>query len=316
MPLKIAYLMDPIASINIHKDSSFAMMEATQARGHHTYYFQPSQLFYREGQVYGKMQRASVTRAEDFYQLEPEQTLALADCDAVIMRKDPPFDMRYIYSTYLLERSQSLVINHPAALRNANEKLFALDFPDCIPRSLVSSDRAEIKDFLKQEQKAILKPIDAKGGEGVFVLRADDSNVSALLDMMTEMGTLPVVVQQFVPEASEGDIRVLMLDGEVMSAFRRVPAPGEHRANLNAGAHAVAVELNARQIEICQQVGPTLKAQGLVFVGLDLIGDYLIEINVTSPTGIQEAKRLTGIDLADALIEWIEKKTAKESENA
>lgn len=309
--LKIAYVMDPIWSINIKKDSTFAMLEAAQGRGHQNYYLHPEQMYFADGQVKARMHGLKVERAEVFYQLEELQELPLSAMDAVIMRKDPPFNMNYIYSTYLLELAmkETLVLNNPVSLRNANEKLYALNFPDLIPRTLVSSERQLIKDFVQSENKAILKPIDAKGGEGVFVLRQQDSNLSALLDLMTQDGKVPVIAQQYIPEASEGDKRVLMIDGQVSAAFRRVPAAGEHRANLNAGGQAVACDLTERDQEICQRVGQALHRDGLSFVGLDLIGDYLIEINVTSPTGMQEAKKLTGIDVASQFIEWIEQQT-------
>lgn len=307
MSLKIAYVMDPIEAINIHKDSTFAMMEAAQHHGFVNYYLQPHQLYHADNQVRGMMQHVSVQRASTFFQASEVQDLPLADMDAVIMRKDPPFDMHYVYSTYFLEQvpSTTLVLNRPSALRDANEKLFALNFPQFIPRTVVTSQKSVIKAFLHKEQKAILKPIDAMGGSGVFVLRAEDSNVDALLDIMTQNQRTPVVVQSYIPEAKDGDIRVLMVDGEVVSAFRRVPAAGEHRANLNAGGHAEAYQLTPQDLEVCATVGPALKAAGLSFVGLDLIGGKLIEVNVTSPTGIQEARRLTGVDAADVLMKYI-----------
>jgi len=308
MPLKIAYVMDPIGAVNIKKDSTFAMLEAAQARGHQNFYLRPEQLYFEAGQVQASMQAVKVQRAEVFYTLEAAAVRPLAEMDAVIMRKDPPFNMQYIYATYLLEQAstQTLVINRPDSLRNANEKLYALNFPEFIPRTLVASERSQIRAFVQREGTAILKPIDAKGGEGVLVLRADDSNLAALLDLMTQDGQMPVIVQQYIPAAREGDIRVLMIAGEVHSAFRRVPMAGEHRANLNAGGQAVAYELSAQDLKICEQVGAWLKRDGLTFVGLDLIGGYLIEINVTSPTGMQEALKLSGRDAASALIQWIE----------
>ncbi|MGV3523913.1 MAG: glutathione synthase [Candidatus Sericytochromatia bacterium] len=312
MSLRIAYVMDPIASLNIKKDSTFAMMEAAQARGHQNLYLQPEQLYVRDGQVWARLQSVTVQRAEVFYALGDLQDVPLADCDAVLMRKDPPFNMPYIYSTYLLEQAsqQTLVLNRPDSLRNANEKLYALNFPGAIPRTVVASDREILRDFVAREGKAVLKPIDAKGGEGVLIARADDSNLNALLDLMTQMGHLPVILQEYLPAAREGDKRVLMVNGETLAAFRRVPAAGEHRANLNAGGQAVACDLTPREQEICAEVGAALARDGLVFVGLDLIGDHLIEVNVTSPTGIQEARRLTGIDVADALMAWIEQRLA------
>lgn len=308
MGLKIAYVMDPIASINIKKDSTFAMMEASQARGHKNYYLRPEQIYYRDGKVRAMMQGVRVKRDTVFHELDELINIPLSDMDAVLMRKDPPFNMQYIYCTYLLEQAgrDTLVVNNPVALRNANEKIYALNFPDLIPRTLVGSDREMLRAFVLVEETAILKPIDAKGGEGVFVLRKQDSNLNALLDLMTHDGTVPIIAQQYIPAASEGDKRVLLINGETIAAFRRVPAAGEHRANLNAGGQAVACELTARDIEISNRVGESLRQDGLYFVGLDLIGDFLIEVNVTSPTGIQEAKKLMGVDTADRLIEWIE----------
>ncbi len=306
--LNLAYVMDPIHSINIKKDSTFALMETAQMRGHQNYYLLPEGLIFKDQQVWGLMQAIKVTRAEVFYQLEAPQWQPLKAMDAVFMRKDPPFDMDYIFNTYLLELAaqETRVLNNPASLRSVNEKLFALHFPDLIPLTLVSSDREAIRQFVSEQQKAVLKPIDAKGGEGVFILKDNDSNLNALLDLMTRDGQRKMVVQQYIPAATEGDKRVLMIDGEVCGWFRRVPAQGEHRANLNAGGQAVACELTERDREICGRVGPLLKAAGLTFVGLDIIGDYLIEVNVTSPTGIQEALKLTGVNAAERLIALLE----------
>lgn len=306
--LNLAYVMDPIESINIKKDSTFALMEAAQNRGHTNYYLLPEGLIFKDQQVWGQMQKVHVTRAEVYYQLEAPEWVPLKSMDAVFMRKDPPFDMDYIFNTYLLELAaqETRVLNNPASLRSVNEKLFALHFPDLIPLTLVSSDRDVIRQFVAEQQKAVLKPIDAKGGEGVFILKHDDSNLNALLDLMTRDGQRKMVVQQYIPAATEGDKRILMIDGEVCGWFRRVPAQGEHRANLNAGGQALACELSERDREICARVGPLLKAAGLTFVGLDIIGDYLIEVNVTSPTGMQEALKLTGVNAAERLIALLE----------
>jgi glutathione synthase len=268
----------------------------------------PEGLIFKDQRVWGRMYPITVERADPCFTLGPECLLPLGQTQAVFMRKDPPFDMDYIFNTYLLElaAAETLVLNHPASLRSVNEKLFALHFPDLIPRTLVSSDRAEIRAFVAQESKAVLKPLDAKGGEGVFILKSDDSNLNALLDLMTRDGQRKIVVQQYIPEARSGDKRVLMIDGEVCGWFQRVPAQGEHRANLNAGGYAAACELTAHDRHICALVGPALKAAGLYFVGLDIIGDYLIEINVTSPTGMQEALQLTGNNAAARLIDRVE----------
>jgi glutathione synthase len=308
--LHLAFVMDPIHTINIKKDSTFALLEESQARGHQNYYLLPEGLIFRDHQVWGLMQRVQVERADVFFQLLAPEWLPLKDMDAVLMRKDPPFDMDYIFNTYLLELAsqETQVINNPASLRSVNEKLFALHFPDLIPLTLVSSDRAEIRKFVSEQKKAVLKPIDAKGGEGVFILKHDDSNLNALLDLMTRDGQRKMVVQQYIPEAKAGDKRVLMINGDVCGWFQRVPAQGEHRANLNAGGQAVACELTPRDLEICERVGPQLKKAGLSFVGLDIIGDYLIEVNVTSPTGMQEALALTGVNAAAKLIDMLEQK--------
>lgn len=316
MSLKIAYVMDPIEAVKYYKDSTFAMMEAAQGRGHRNYYLRPEDLSFEDGQVCAQMQAVRVARQEDFFSLDAPEHFALAEMDAVLMRKDPPFNMAYIYATYLLEQaaSETLVLNRPDSLRNANEKLYALNFPDLIPRTLVSSSEAQIRTFVEREGRAILKPIDAMGGEGVFLLRHGDSNLGAILELMTEGGRYPVIVQQYIPAAKEGDVRVLVINGKISSAFRRVPKAGEHRANLAAGGQAAAYELTERDREICAQLAPLLRAHGLVFVGLDLIGGYLIEVNVTSPTGIQEALRLNGVDAAAQLVDWIEANLSESSQ--
>ncbi|PIQ27909.1 glutathione synthase [bacterium (Candidatus Blackallbacteria) CG17_big_fil_post_rev_8_21_14_2_50_48_46] len=307
-PLKFAFVMDPIQTINYHKDSTYALIEAAQNRGHQSYFLLAEGLTFRDQEVRGRMQAVTVQRETDFYKLGSEEMLPLKDMDAVFMRKDPPFDMDYIFNTYLLELAarDTLVLNHPGSLRSVNEKLYALHFPEYIPLTLVSSDRAEIRSFVETQGKAVLKPIDAKGGEGVFILKAEDSNLNALLDLMTRDGKRKIVVQAYIPEAREGDKRVLMIHGEVCGYFQRVPAKGEHRANLNAGGKAVACELTTRDREICEAVGAFLKQAGLYFVGLDIIGDYLIEINVTSPTGMQEALKLTGVNAAERMIQEVE----------
>jgi glutathione synthase len=305
---RIAYVMDPMSTVNIHKDSTFAMMEAAQARGHINYYLQPQDLFFREGKVYGHMQAVTVERAEIFYHLEPSEVRPLSEVDAVIMRKDPPFNMDYIFSTYLLELAmhETLVMNNPISLRNANEKLYALQFPSLIPPTLISCRKDELKAFVQNKGKAILKPIDDKGGTGVFLVQAGDPNLNAIIDISTHSGQKMIVAQSYIPEAVHGDKRVLLVDGEVRGAFQRVPSQEDHRANLNAGGHAEACELTQRDLEICATLGPALKAAGLYFVGIDIIGDYLIEVNVTSPTGIQEAKKLSGVNIATDVIVIIE----------
>ena len=311
--LKIGVVMDPIGSIKPAKDTTLAMLLAAQARGWQLYYFEPQDLYLRDGEARARGRILSVRDSpKDWFHWEAPQEMALASLDAVLMRKDPPFDMEYIYSTYILERAEEtgvLVVNRPQALRDANEKAYTAWFPQCCPATLMTRDMGRIRAFLAEHHKIVVKPLEGMGGTLVFVLAEADPNVSVVLETLTGHGTQLAVAQQYLPEISEGDKRILLIDGEpVPYALARIPAPGESRGNLAAGGHGVGVPLSARDRWICQQVAPALKQKGLMFVGLDVIGNYLTEINVTSPTCARELDKLYGLDIGGQLMDVIASK--------
>ena len=293
----VAIQMDPIETINVMADSTFALALEAQARGHRLYHYLPRHLSLIDGRVVAKARRLKVRRASKrFATLGPFETLDLAKMDVILMRQDPPFDMAYITATHILEHviAKVLVVNDPAAVRNAPEKLFATHFAGLMPPTLVSSDRDAILAFRQRHRDIILKPLFGNGGSGVFRVKKDDENFNALLESFAEFYREPIVVQRYLPAVRRGDKRIILVDGEPVGAVLRVPAKGEARANLHVGGRAQKTRLTARERAICASIGPTLRAQGLVFVGIDVIGDYLTEINVTSPTGIQEINRLNG----------------------
>ncbi|MBE9532810.1 MAG: glutathione synthase [Proteobacteria bacterium] len=311
MSRHIGIVMDPISEITIKKDSSFAMLLAAQAKGWSLYYMEQQDLFLQQGIVSASMKPLQVMEdSEQWYQLGESQTLPLADLDVILMRKDPPFDMEYIYSTYLLEQAQSagvLVVNNPQSLRDANEKLFTAWFPQCCPATLVTRQAGLIRDFQRQYDDIILKPLDGMGGASIFRVKANDPNFSVIIETLTDHGRTSIMAQQFIPEISEGDKRILMINGEpVPYALARIPAKGETRGNLAAGGRAEGRPLTERDRWICQQVGPKLREKGLLFVGLDVIGDYLTEINVTSPTCIRELDQQFNLNIAGDLMTSIE----------
>ena len=311
--IKLGVVMDPIGSIKPAKDTTLAMLLAAQTRGWALHYFEPRDLYLQDGEARGRSRLLSVRDApQDWFQWGPQQDLALASLDIALMRRDPPFDMDYIYSTYILERAEQagvLVVNRPQALRDANEKAYTAWFPQCGPPTLMTSDMARIRAFLQAHGKIVVKPLDGMGGASVFVLTHDDPNVSVVLETLTRNGTRLGVAQQFLPQISEGDKRILLIDGEpVPYALARIPAPGEARGNLVAGGHGVGVPLSKRDRWICEQVAPALRQKGLMFVGLDVIGDYLTEINVTSPTCARELDKLYGLDITGQLMEVIARK--------
>jgi len=313
MSLRLGIVMDPIGAIKVYKDSSFAMLLAAQARGWTLFYMEQADLYLKDGQACARTRALTVRDQESgWFDLGADQDQPLADLDIILMRKDPPLDMEYLYTTYLLEqaeRSGVRVVNNPVALRNSNEKLFTAWFPDCCAPSLVSRDPDRLRTFLDQQQDIILKPLDAMGGASIFRVRVGDPNVSVILETLTELGRRTSMAQRFIPEISAGDKRILMIDGEPAPyALARIPAPGETRGNLAAGGHGEGVELSERDRWICSRVGPELRARGLLFVGLDVIGDYLTEINVTSPTCIRELDQLYGLDIAGQLMDCIESK--------
>ncbi len=311
MSRHIGIVMDPISAINIKKDSSFAMLLAAQAKGWTIQYMEQQDLYLSQGKVMASMRDLQVTEAaNNWYQLGEPTTRRLSELDAILMRKDPPFDMEYIYSTYLLEQAQSegvLVVNHPQSLRDANEKLFTAWFPQCCPPTLVTRKKQLMREFQQQHGDIIIKPLDGMGGASIFKVSQGDPNFSVIVETLTEQGKKSVMVQQYLPAIKDGDKRILLINGEpVPYALARIPADGETRGNLAAGGRGEGRPLTERDRWICQQVGPKLREKGLLFVGLDVIGDYLTEINVTSPTCIRELDRQFNLDIAGDLMNCIE----------
>ena len=304
MPLKVAVQMDPLEAVNIDGDTTFLMMETAQARGHSLFVYTPDRLALEEGRVTARGRPVEVRRARgDHATFGDYERLDLAEVDVVLLRQDPPFDMAYITSTHLLDvvHPKTLVVNNPTEVRNAPEKLFVTGFPGVQPPTLITSDVEAIYDFRARQGDIVLKPLFGGGGSGVARLLADDPNLDALLELHAMIGREPVIAQKFIPAVVKGDKRILLIDGEPVGAINRVPASGQVRSNLRVGGRAEAVELTARDRELCAMIGPELKRRGLLFVGIDVIGEYLTEINVTSPTGAQQLKRFTGIDATDIL---------------
>jgi glutathione synthase len=310
MGLAVAIQMDPIDTINIDADSTFALALEAQARSHALFHYLPDALTLRDGRLYARGRPLEVFRqVGSHHRFGAVEELDLAGVDVVLMRQDPPFDMAYVTATHLLEllpEDGPLVVNDPAAVRNAPEKLFVLRFKELMPPTLLTRDRDEIRAFWKEHGDIILKPLFGNGGAGVFRLRQGDENLTALLEMYEQVQREPVMVQRYLPEIRQGDKRIILVEGEPMGGVLRVPPEGEARANLHVGGRAVKTGLTPREREICAAIGPTLRAQGLVFVGIDVIGDFMTEINVTSPTGIQEIARLDGVDIAPKIWDAIE----------
>ncbi len=312
MGLAVAIQMDPIDTINIDADSTFALALEAQRRGHALYHYLPQALTLRDGRLYARGRPLEVYRRHgDHHRFGTFEELDLAGFDVILMRQDPPFDMAYITATHLLELLRGpLVVNDPAAVRNAPEKLFVLRFRDLMPPTLLSLDPDEIRAFWEEHQEVVLKPLFGAGGAGIVHLRAGDDNLNSLLDMYAQINREPVMVQRYLPEVRRGDKRIILVEGDPKGAVLRVPAAGESRANLHVGGRAEKTTLTSREHDICAAIGPSLKEQGLVFVGIDVIGDYVTEINVTSPTGIQEIARLDGVDLAIDIWDAIEARHA------
>ncbi|MTI03110.1 glutathione synthase [Roseibium sp. RKSG952] len=309
--MKIAFQMDPIGAVDINADSSFRLAEEAQARGHELFFYSPDQLAYQEGRITARGQDMTVQRvAGDPAVLGSEREVDLADFDVVWLRQDPPFDMHYITSTHLLDRlkGQALVVNDPFWVRNYPEKLLVLDFPELTPPTTIARDLQTIKAFKEKHGDVILKPLYGNGGAGVFRLDANDRNLTSLHELFTGFSREPLIVQKFLPDVSNGDKRVILVDGEPVGAINRVPAEGETRSNMHVGGRPEKIGLTERDMEICAAIGPLLKEKGQVFVGIDVIGDYLTEINVTSPTGIQELERFNGVNVAQKIWEAIEAK--------
>ena len=307
--LKIAVQMDPMHSIDITGDSTFALMLEAQKRGHVLWHYEVHHMWLNGATLQARVQPVTVQNiAGKHYTFGPEKTVNLAEMDVVLMRQDPPFDMAYITATHLLEHihPKTLVVNNPAAVRNAPEKILVTHFPDLMPPTLIAWDRGAIKDFRKLHNDIIVKPLFGNGGIGVFRIKPDDENLGSLLDMFFAASREPLMVQRYEPAVRQGDKRIILIDGEPLGALNRVPAAGDRRSNMHAGGRPEPTKLTPRELEICARIGPTLKQQGLLFTGIDVIGDYLTEINVTSPTGLQQIARFDGTNLAEAIWDKIE----------
>lgn len=319
MSLAVAIQMDPIQSININADSTFMLAQEAQARGHALFHYLPSQLAFKNGRVVARVRPLTVRRQwGDHFTLGDEQLIDLATMDVVLMRQDPPFDMAYITATHLLEHvhPRTLVVNDPVHVRNAPEKLLVTHFPGLMPPTLITSDRQQILDFRAEYQDIVLKPLFGNGGAGVFHVRPDDENLNSLLEMFTQLFREPVIVQSYLPEVRQGDKRIILVDGHPVGAVNRVPQAGEARSNLHVGGTAMKAELTARDREICDAIGPTLRERGLIFVGIDVIGRYLTEINVTSPTGIQEINRFDGVHIESLIWDAIQARRESQAPSA
>jgi glutathione synthase len=313
MSLAVGIQMDPIESIDIDADSTFALALEAQARGHALFHYLPNNLVLREGRVRAKVSALSVKRERHaHYQLGTPELLDLASLDVILMRQDPPFDMSYITATHLLEHlhPQTLVVNDPVHVRNAPEKLYVTHFQQLMPPTVIASDRDQILEFRAEHGDIIIKPLFGNGGAGVFHITREDENLNALLEMFTQLYREPVIAQRYLPEIRNGDKRIILIDGEPAGAINRVPPKGEARSNLHVGGKAMPSSLSARDREICDAIGPALKEKGLIFVGIDVIGDYLTEINVTSPTGIQQIDRFDNVNLSARIWDSIEARYA------
>ena len=311
MPLNIACQMDPIERIDIRGDSSFALLLEAQRRGHELFYYVPSALTFREGKLLATGSSLNVKdTAEDYFQLSEPRTEDLSHQDVVLLRQDPPFDMNYITTTHLLEHihPKTLVVNDPAHVRNAPEKLFVLEFPDLMPPTMVTRSLDDVVAFRRDYKDIIVKPLYGNGGAGVFRITGGDTNLASLVEMFHAAFREPFMVQQYRPEVRLGDKRIILVDGVYAGAINRVPAAGETRSNMHVGGRPEATQLTRREAEICERIGPELKRRGLIFVGIDVIGDYLTEINVTSPTGIRQVKAFGGADIAALIWDSIESK--------
>jgi glutathione synthase len=309
MTLKVATQADPLESFNITGDSTFALMLEAQARGYENYHYHVRSLSWQNGKVTALARRVTLRDKQgDHFSAEEPQRIDLATMNVVHMRQDPPFDMSYITATHLLERihPKTLVVNDPASVRNAPEKLYLLDYPQFMPETLITRDPAEIEAFRKHHGDIVLKPLYGNGGAGVYKSSRDDMNFGSLMEMMQQLYPEPLIAQRYLPEVRNGDKRIILIDGKVAGAINRVPAHHDHRSNMHAGGQAAPTTLTKREHEICEAIGPDLKKRGLIFTGIDVIGDYMTEINVTSPTGIRQVKRFGGADIAAVIWDSIE----------
>ena len=311
MSLKVAIQMDPIELVDIDADSTFRIAEEAQTRGHELFYYNPSKLILDHGVVNAKGCKLKVMREQgNHFELGREQLVNLNDFDVVWLRQDPPFDMGYITYTHILDRlgPDTLVVNDPFWVRNYPEKLLVLDFPDLTPPTVIARDIEVLKEFKNKHQDIIIKPLYGNGGAGVFRLGPDDKNISSLHELFSGINNEPLIAQKFLPDVSKGDKRVILVDGKPVGAINRVPAQGETRSNMHVGGRPEKIELSERDLEICAKIGPLLKEKGQIFVGIDVIGPWLTEINVTSPTGIQELERFNNENIAGLIWDSIETK--------
>jgi len=316
MGLAVAFQMDHISTVDIDGDSTFVLALEAQARGHALYHYTPADLFFRDRKVMAKVQPMTVRREKGrHYELGTAEILDLATIDVVWLRQDPPFDMSYITTTHLLEHihPKTLVVNDPAHVRNAPEKLFVTHFDGIMPPTLIASDPARIREFRDEHKDIILKPLFGNGGAGVFRVKPDDENLGALLEMFSKASREPIIAQRYLPEVRKGDKRIILIDGEPVGAIDRVPAAGESRSNMHVGGKPVKATLTTRDHEICAAIGPALKERGLIFVGIDVIGNWLTEINVTSPTGLQQIDRFDDVNLEGRIWDAVEAKRAHDA---
>jgi len=316
--VKIVFILDPIHALDPGHDTTVAFMEAVQKFGHEVWITQAEGLGVVDGKAYGwlsptqlkpvELQNGRWVAAERWYEVGEAIWQPLESMDAVLMRTDPPVDVPYLYATYILDYvdpRKTFVLNDPKGLRAANEKMYALQFKNAIPETIVTRDKSVVREFVNQRGKAILKPLGGKAGEGIFMLHAGDRNLNSLMEVSTNYGRVPIMVQQFLSEAKDGDKRIILLDGEPLGAVNRIPTGEEFRGNMAVGGRVAEVNITDREREICQQLAPTLKRDGLYFVGIDVIGGYLTEVNVTSPTGIREIDRLNGVRLGETVMQWV-----------
>lgn len=313
--LRLGMIMDPIESITPYKDSSLAMLLEAQRREAEIFYFQQADLKLLEGKAFGRSQRLKVRDdLHDWFELGAIETVALGDLDVILMRKDPPFDMEYVYTTYILDRAAlqgALVVNRPQALRDMNEKAFTAWFPECTPRTLITRSMSEMRAFLQTNERIVVKPLDGMGGKSIFVVQKGDNNANVIFETLTHSGQRFAVAQVYVPEIKLGDKRILLVNGEpVPYVLARIPPADDNRGNLVMGAKGIGQPLSAADRAICDRVGPVLRDQGVLFAGIDVIGDYLTEVNITSPTGIRELDKQFELNIAGLLFDAIESQLA------
>ncbi|MEM8795229.1 MAG: glutathione synthase [Pseudomonadota bacterium] len=309
--LKIAVQMDHITTLQIEGDTTFALMLEAERRGHRLYHYTTGQLGMREGRVFATLEEVNVRDVKgDHFSLGAPVKTDLSEMDVVLMRQDPPFHMGYITATHILERihPKTLVVNDPGEVRNAPEKIFVTEYPDLMPPTLITRNRDDIAAFRREFSDIIIKPLYGNGGAGVFQVTASDQNLSALLEMFEGLYPEPFVIQQYLPDVRAGDKRIILIDGEPVGAINRVPAEGDARSNMHVGGKAVETDITAREREICERIGPELKRRGFILVGIDIIGQYMTEINVTSPTGVREVKKFGGADIAALFWDAVETK--------